>query len=76
MMPMCLTDCPVPTCTSQRLVKLSNHLLQVHNLSGIERKQWLMTARTSYSMHDKVAENVCKIIVNLEELKLLLNTVK
>ena len=33
--------CPIPGCHSNFLVRLANHLTQVHELSEIERKHWL-----------------------------------
>ena len=36
--------CPVPGCRAKRLVKLSNHLYQVHQLDGISRRRWLARA--------------------------------
>ena len=38
-------DCPIPDCGSKYLVKLSNHLAQVHGLSTRERKAWLQEAK-------------------------------
>ena len=38
-------DCTVPNCGSKYLVKLSNHLAQVHNLSREERKPYLQEAK-------------------------------
>lgn len=38
-------DCPIPGCGSRYLVKLSNHLAQVHGLSPEDRKKWLQEAK-------------------------------
>ena len=37
--------CPIPGCGSKFLVRLANHLSQVHGLSEIERKYWLQFAK-------------------------------
>ena len=37
--------CPIPGCHSKFLVRLANHLTQVHELSEIERKYWLQFAK-------------------------------
>ena len=37
--------CPVPGCGSKFLVRLANHLAQVHELSDLERKYWLQFAK-------------------------------
>ena len=34
-------DCPIPGCGAKYLVKLSNHLADVHGLSSDDRKDWL-----------------------------------
>ena len=38
-------DCPIEGCGSKYLVKLSNHLTQVHRLSEKERKPLLQQAK-------------------------------
>jgi hypothetical protein len=38
-------DCPFPGCGTIALVKLSNHLSQVHGLSSEERKPYLQKAK-------------------------------
>ena len=39
-------DCPYPGCTKKRLVKLSEHLMVVHNVNDIsERKRFLQKAK-------------------------------
>ena len=38
-------NCPVPICGAKYLVKLSNHLAQVHNLTPNQRKHYLQEAR-------------------------------
>ena len=37
--------CPIPGCGSKFLVRLANHLAQVHGLSDLERKYWLQFAK-------------------------------
>ena len=37
--------CPVPDCQSKFLVRLANHLSQVHEFSELERKYWLQFAK-------------------------------
>jgi len=37
--------CPIPGCGSKFLVRLANHLSQVHELTDIERKYWLQFAK-------------------------------
>ena len=39
---MCL-DCPIPNCGAKYLVKLSNHLTDVHELDYIKRRKWITT---------------------------------
>ena len=34
-------DCPIPHCGAKYLVKLSNHLTDVHRLDYIQRIKWL-----------------------------------
>lgn len=46
-MPRSRKDCPVPGCKAKRLLKLSNHLWQVHQLDGDQRREWLNTASRS-----------------------------
>ena len=41
--------CPVPGCGSKFLVRLANHLAQVHELSDLERKYWLQFAKLQKS---------------------------
>ena len=36
--------CPIPGCGSKFLVRLANHLTQVHELTELERKHWLQIA--------------------------------
>ena len=38
-------DCPIPKCGAKYLVKLSNHLADVHLMSSKERKPWLQEAK-------------------------------
>lgn len=42
-------DCPIINCGSKYLVKLSNHLAQVHNLSKEKRKPHLQEAKLQTS---------------------------
>ena len=37
-------DCPIPNCGAKYLVKLSNHLTDVHGLDHINRRKWLQEA--------------------------------
>ena len=52
--------CPIPGCGSKFLVRLANHLTQVHELSDIERKYWLQFAKlqntNAIRVYDKEAE--------------------
>ena len=52
--------CPIPGCHSKFLVRLANHLTQVHELSDIERKYWLQFAKlqntNAIRVYDKDAE--------------------
>ena len=34
-------DCPIPNCGAKYLVKLSNHLTDVHGLDYVNRRKWL-----------------------------------
>ena len=36
-------DCPIPNCGAKYLVRLSNHLTDVHGLDYINRRKWLPT---------------------------------
>ena len=38
-------DCPIPHCGAKYLVKLSNHLTDVHRLDYIQRRKWLQEAK-------------------------------
>ena len=38
-------DCPIPNCGAKYLVKLSNHLTDVHALDYINRRKWLQEAK-------------------------------
>ena len=38
-------DCPIPNCGAKYLVKLSNHLTNVHGLDYINRRKWLQEAK-------------------------------
>ena len=49
--------CPIQGCHSKFLVRLANHLTQVHELSDVERKYWLQFAKlqntTMVRVYDK-----------------------
>ena len=38
-------DCPIPDCGAKDLVRLSNHLTDVHGLDYINRRKWLQEAK-------------------------------
>ena len=38
-------DCPIPNCGAKYLVRLSNHLTDVHGLNYINRRKWLQEAK-------------------------------
>ena len=38
-------DCPIPNCEAKYLVRLSNHLTDVHGLDYINRREWLQEAK-------------------------------
>ena len=38
-------DCPISHCGAKCLVKLSNHLTDVHRLHYIQRRKWLQEAK-------------------------------
>ena len=38
-------DCPNPNCGANYLIRLSNHLTDVHGLDYINRKKWLQEAK-------------------------------
>ena len=38
-------DCPIPNCGAKYLVRLSNHLTDVHGLDYINRRKWLQDAK-------------------------------
>lgn len=46
-----LRDCPIPNCGAKYLVKISNHLADVHDLSSEERKVWLQEAKLQPKVH-------------------------
>ena len=51
---------PISGCHSKFLVRLANHLTQVHELTEIERKYWLQFAKlqntNAIRVYDKEAE--------------------
>ena len=48
--------CPIPGCGSKFLVRLANHLNQVHELSKLERKYWLQFAKSQTTNMIRVYE--------------------
>ena len=38
-------DCPIPNCGAKYLVRLSNHLTDVHGLDYINRRKWLQEVK-------------------------------
>ena len=38
-------DCPIPNCAAKYLVKLYNHLTDVHELGYINRRKWLQEVK-------------------------------
>ena len=46
-----LRDCPIPSCGAKYLVKLSNHLVDVHELSSEDRKRWLQETKLQPKTH-------------------------
>ena len=40
--------CPIPDCHAKCLVRLANHLAQVHDLTELERKYWLQFAKLQH----------------------------
>ena len=52
--------CPIPGCGSKFLVRLANHLTQVHELTELERKYWLQFAKlqntNAIRVYDKETE--------------------
>ena len=38
-------DCPIPNCGAKYLVRLSDHLTDVHGLDYINRRKWLQEAK-------------------------------
>ena len=48
--------CPIPGCGSKFLVRLANHLTQVHGLSEMERKYWLQFAKLQHTNMVRVYE--------------------
>ena len=38
-------ECPIPNCEAKYLVRLSNHLTDVHGLDYINRRKWLQEAK-------------------------------
>ena len=52
--------CPIPGCGSKYLVRLANHLTQVHELTELERKYWLQFAKlqntSAIRVYDKETE--------------------
>ena len=42
-------DCPIPNCGEKYLVRLSNHLTDVHGLDYINRRKWIQEAKLQLS---------------------------
>lgn len=62
-------NCPVPNCGSKYLVKLSNHLAQVHELSPNERKQYLQEAKLQqYRVIREYNEKTCDWVIPSENV--------
>ena len=40
-----LRDCPLPICGAKYLVRLDNHLRQVHKLNCVQRRKWLQETK-------------------------------
>ena len=38
-------DCPIPNCGAKYLIRLSNHLTDIHGLDYINRRKWLQEAK-------------------------------
>ncbi|KAL9962586.1 hypothetical protein ACROYT_G031697 [Oculina patagonica] len=58
-------DCPVPGCGAKYLVKLSNHLTNVHQLDLNQRRKWLQEAKLQPKVKVIIYENT----ENSQELK-------
>jgi len=61
-------DCPVPNCGAKYLVRLANHLADVHSLDIDQRRQYLQDARlqpkikcVEYQNDIKTRDYQCKI---------------
>ena len=61
--------CPIPGCGSKYLVRLANHLTQVHELTELERKYWLQFAKlqntNAIRVYDKETEPKTIFSINL-----------
>ena len=61
--------CPIPGCGSKFLVRLANHLTQVHVLTELERKYWLQFAKlqntNAIRVYDKETEPKTIFSINL-----------
>lgn len=58
-------DCPVPGCGAKYLVKLSNHLTNVHQLDHNQRRKWLQEAK----LQPKVKVIIYQNTENSQKLK-------
>ena len=60
--------CPTPGCGSKYLVRLANHLTQVHELTELERKYWLQFAKlqntNAIRVYDKETEPKTIFFIN------------
>ena len=63
-------QCLIPGCGSIFLVRLANHLAQVHGLTELERKYWLQFAKlqntNAIRVYDKEVEP--KTIFSIKEI--------
>lgn len=46
-------DCPVPGCSKTQLLRLANHLADVHLLTSEERKPWLQKAKLRFHKYSR-----------------------
>ena len=65
-------DCPVFGCTSKNLVRLANHLDQMHNMDTEERTKWLKWSKLGISMPLHIEETTADNMQLQETLERLL----
>ena len=46
-------DCPIPNCGAKYLVRLSNHLTDVHELDYVNRKKWFYAKEKKDTTQDE-----------------------